>query len=488
MVLPNWGHIRLSIGGQPLTLDDATLLEQRRVLDMRQGVLLREWRVQDSAGRITSLRSLRFASLAQRHLLGQQIWITPENYSDALTLDSLIDGDVTNQNNARHLRVTELHQDTTSNVAMQWTSIDGVEEQKPVGQRWVTGNHRITMRTLQSGYDIAFAASAALSDSTGTAMQPQGVLEIARFWCSRAVQDDQGRSHIRTVIGPDEYHESVDDNAYTNVMAAWTLRQGAAVAAELQGHHAEIWARLRQQLLLGDDEIASWRTVADTLVTGFDEHTNLFEQFAGFYDLRPYDLSGHDTADKTMDVKLGWDVLLQTQVLKQADVVMLIFLLWEQFAPATHEANFRFYEPRTSHDSSLSPSFHALVAARLGDLPLAERYLRQAVRIDLDFGRKGWAGASGGVHIAALGGVWQALAFGFLGMRPVGQRLRFVPHVPAAWGSLDMPIIWRGRHMRIRASATAVTATLQSGDDLEIALGNGKWQTITAGKTLDQAL
>jgi kojibiose phosphorylase len=310
------------------------------------------------------------------------------------------------------------------------------------------------------------------------------LLEIARFWSSRAVMGDDGRHHILKVIGPDEYHESVDDNAYTNVMAQWTIRQGLAAAAELHARHPAHWQSLAMKLNITENELDDWRRVADNLVTGFDPATGLFEQFDGFYNLREVDLSGHDTADKTMDVKLGWEELQKTQILKQADVVMLMFLLWGSFPPAVREANFRFYEPRTAHDSSLSPSFHALVAARLNDMPMAERYLRQAARIDLDFTRKGWAGATGGVHIAALGGIWQALAFGFLGMRPSDAGLRFEPRIPSHWGSLRMPIAWRGSQLRVTARPDGITIAVESGAPATLAIDDGEWRTVEVGETL----
>jgi kojibiose phosphorylase len=313
------------------------------------------------------------------------------------------------------------------------------------------------------------------------------LLEIARFWSTRATLGEDGRYHILTVIGPDEYHESVDDNAYTNVMAQWTLRRALAAATELQSEHRERWAALAQELDITDRELEEWRSIADRLVTGYDANTGLFEQFAGYYKLRKVDLTGHDMADKTMDVKLGWEELGKTQVLKQADVVMLMFLLWDTFSPAAREANFRFYEPRTSHDSSLSPSFHALVAARLGDMQLAERYLRQAARIDLDFTRKGWAGASGGVHIAALGGIWQALAYGFLGMRPQDQGLRFEPRIPAHWGELRMPIQWRGSQLRVAARPDGAEIAVESGEPVALAFGDGEWRMVAAGETLRSA-
>jgi len=692
VIAPNWSRLRIAVEGQPLSLDQTELLEQRRVLDLRQGVLLREWRVRDRAGRITSLRSLRFASLDDRHALVQLLTLTPENYSGKITLECLVDGRVSNENNTVHLapvearalkgagapgqilttrtlqsgyvlsfaaqaelrdaagaalanatvledrmvgqrwewqaeqgQAYELHKlvavvtsrDTalpsaaapimlarlraagaaalldahTHAWAARWASADAEiagdasiqrqvrfalyhligaahdDERASIGARALTGEryrghvfwdtetfvwpfylstHPATARALlmyryntlagarnkarSLGYrgalfawestdtgeettppvinvpgigrqpiltgieehhlaaDIAYAIvqyrQASADDAFFLDYGAEMLLEIGRFWSSRAVLGDDGRYHIRKVIGPDEYHESVDDNAYTNVMAQWALRRALAVAQELQDAHADRWHTLAERLDLAQPELDAWRQVADGLVTGYDADTGLFEQFAGYYNLREVDLSGHDMADQTMDVKLGWAALGQTQVLKQADVVMLMFLQWDSYTPAAREANFRFYEPRTSHDSSLSPSFHALVAARLGDLTMAERYLQQALRIDLDFTRKGWAGASGGVHIAALGGCWQALAYGFLGMRARDQGLSFEPHIPAHWGELRMPIAWRGSQLRVTARADGAEITVEAGAPVALAFGAGELRLVAAGGKL----
>jgi trehalose/maltose hydrolase-like predicted phosphorylase len=124
------------------------------------------------------------------------------------------------------------------------------------------------------------------------------------------------------------------------------------------------------------------------------------------------------------------------------------------------------------------------VAARLGDLERAERYLLQAARIDLDFTRKGWAGASGGVHIAALGGIWQALAYGFLGMRARDQGLSFEPHIPAHWGELRMPIEWRGSRLRVTARPDGAEIAVESGAPVALAFGDAEWRLVAAGETL----
>ncbi len=156
------------------------------------------------------------------------------------------------------------------------------------------------------------------------------------------------------------------------------------------------------------------------MYTGFDPATRLFEQFHGYYQKQPIDLAAYEPRKVAMDVILGHEPIQRTNVVKQADVIMAIYLLWDEFPPEVREANFRYYERRTGHGSSLSPSIHALVAARLGDLPLAEKYLRQAAEIDLG---NNMGNAAGGVHAAAIGGLWQAIVFGFAGMSPGPEGL-----------------------------------------------------------------
>jgi kojibiose phosphorylase len=308
---------------------------------------------------------------------------------------------------------------------------------------------------------------------------------VARFWAARATPEADGRYHIRRVIGPDEYHETVDDNAYTNQLAASVLRSAHDLAADLAASAPERWADLAGRLIIDAGELDRWAQVAAGLVDGYDPASGLIEQFAGYHQLAPIDLSGHDTSVSTVDARLGWYGMQGTRVLKQADVIMLLILRWESYPLAVHAANFNYYEPSTSHDSSLSPSLHALFAARLGRLDLAERYLRQAAQIDLDLSRPGLAGAAGGVHIAAMGGIWQALALGFLGMRPAAAGLRFSPHIPPAWGSLRMAIAWRGSRLLVRAEAAGtLEVELLSGGPALVAMGDGPWEEVGPGAPL----
>ena len=307
------------------------------------------------------------------------------------------------------------------------------------------------------------------------------ILETARFWASRATLEADGRYHIRGVIGPDEYHEGIDDNAYTNGMAQWNIERGLEVADLLRTRWPERWAALRERLGIMPAELAAWRDVAARLVTGLDTTSDLIEQFTGFFALEPIDLAAYTPRTAPMDVLLGHERTQRSQVIKQADVVMLLALLWDRYPAAVRAANFRYYEPRCGHGSSLSPAIHALVAARLGDVELAARYFHQAAAIDLD---DTMGNAAAGVHIATLGGLWQAAVFGFGGISPTATGLRCDPHLPAAWRALRFPIEWRGRRVRfaLRQAPLTLTATLEQGRSLLIEVG-GLRHELHAGRT-----
>jgi trehalose/maltose hydrolase-like predicted phosphorylase len=308
------------------------------------------------------------------------------------------------------------------------------------------------------------------------------LFETARFWASRAQPEIDGKRHIRGVEGPDEYHEHIDDSAFTNVMARWNIRRAVEVAALLRTAWPARWAEIAARLGLTDTELMDWTAAADTLVIGYDSRTGLFEQFSGFFKLDPIDLAQYASRATAMDVVLGREQTQRSQVVKQADIVALIALLPEEFDQAGRLANFRFYEPLCDHGSSLSRAMHAQVAAQLGDTDLALRYFREAASIDL--ADTAWRSA-GGVHIATLGGLWQAAVFGFAGLTLLRDAIALDPHLPAGWGSLGFSIQWRGRTLKVRVEQQGeVSATLQDGDSMKLIV-DGKSYELVRGTSLN---
>ena len=235
-------------------------------------------------------------------------------------------------------------------------------------------------------------------------------------------------AHIRGVIGPDEYHELVDDNAYTNVMARWNLRRAFAETTDADVDKAER---------------AAWLELADALVDGYQPDSGIYEQFAGFFALEPLVIS--EIAPRrpiAADLLLSPERVHDAQVVKQADVLMLHHLVPDEVLTGSLAANLAFYEPRTAHASSLSPGVHAALFARAGRLSEAQAALSLTARIDLDDIS---GSTAGGVHIAAMGSVWQALVLGFAGARPRGDVLELDPRLPAGWELLECRVAFAAR-------------------------------------------
>jgi trehalose/maltose hydrolase-like predicted phosphorylase len=222
--------------------------------------------------------------------------------------------------------------------------------------------------------------------------------------------------------------------------------------------------------------MAQWRTTAERMATGWTPPTKLFEQFAGFFHLEEIDLSAYAGRTVPMDVILGRERTQASQVIKQADVVALLGLLPEEFPGDSAERNFRYYEPRCGHGSSLSGAMHALVAARLGYSELALRYFQQAVAIDL---ADTHTAIAGGLHMAALGGTWMTAVLGFAGVSVRSDGIALSPKLPPSWRSLGFGIEWRGRRLRIRINAAdhLLQATLEAGESMVLFV-NGRQHEI----------
>ena len=261
---------------------------------------------------------------------------------------------------------------------------------------------------------------------------------------------------------PGREEPGLDDNAYTNGMAQWNLEVAAEVATLLAERWPEQSRVLCSRLGIASGEPQEWLRVARGMYSGLDPETGLIEQFRGYFELEEIDLDLYESRTAPMDVVLGPERVRRSKIIKQADVVMLLYLLWDRFPAEVRQANFRYYEPRTGHGSSLSPAIHAAMAARLGDIPLAERYFRQAAEIDLG---NTMGNAAGGVHAAALGGLWQAVVFGFAGLELTAQGPRARPRMPAHWRNVHFTIEWRGKRFPIeyQREASLLEAAAEEG-------------------------
>ena len=632
---PEWTRLEPRVAGVPLDLDRGAVLEHRRLLDLRQGILFRFWRQRLPSGVEATFRSARFASLAERELLALEAEVSAEGASPRLgdglpfpalgvaesvqarteagrllievraagrsaaafaassreaggrierlcavarapaeraaerlgraeadglarirgrhrrawrarwrDADVAVDGDAEAQ---RTLRFALYHLisagDPESDLAsigaraltgpgykghvfwdtevfvlpfliythpptarallayryrtlpaareraralgyrgalFAWESADtGEEETPPYGI--APDGARVPILTGSQEHhisaDVAWAVwrywQATDDNAFMAAMGAEIIVATARFWASRARRGRDGGYHIARVIGPDEYHETVRDNAYTNGLARWNLERALELTEREPGLSRRFGLRRR--------ELERFRSVASGLADGFNAETRLYEQFAGYFaleDVRAADLGRRPFAG---DVALGRERLVRSQVIKQADVLMLAHVLPELMPGEVLHANYRYYEPRTSHGSSLSPAIHAAVAARIGELEQALAYFRMAAAVDLG---DAMGNAAQGVHIATLGGLWQAAVLGFGGFRPQGEAVRLDPRLPQAWQRLTFPLRWRRARLAIEVTAKELRMALDG--PAAVAVGVGAARRLEAGRYLSR--
>ena len=249
------------------------------------------------------------------------------------------------------------------------------------------------------------------------------IMEAARFWASRAKWNEEiGSFEILRVIGPDEFHEFVDNNAFTNYMAGWTIQ----TALKLSEEFPQDWDRLIRKLRIDRDELAEMRRVAELLYLPTpDPGSGVIEQFEGFYDCDEVDLRNLRehmiSSGESVEEILGRERLARSKLIKQADIIMLGHLLPRLHDKETWHANWNHYEPLTTHLSSLSASIHSAFASYLGLTEDAYRYFKRYILTELE-DEKG--NLSDGIHAANLGGMWQAIVFGFGGIRLLDAESR----------------------------------------------------------------
>jgi len=276
------------------------------------------------------------------------------------------------------------------------------------------------------------------------------LIETARFWSSRCTPEN-GSYHIRGVMGPDEYHCNVSDNAYTNYLVRCNLENADRGVRWLRTEMPRRARELEGELGLTPAEPASWLQIARELYCPAPRSDGVIEQFAGFFNLDPYPPPGVDRDAAPVNRLLDAERIDRMQLLKQADVLMLLHLFPEKFSRQTMLANYHYYEPRTDHASSLSPPIHAAIAARLGLHADAERYLQRSLWLDLS---DEMSGSASGVHAAGMGGTWQALVFGFLGVRFGQMGVEVDPdaasRLPRGWTSVELELAWRGQRYPVQ--------------------------------------
>ncbi|WP_424948692.1 glycoside hydrolase family 65 protein [Dermatophilus congolensis] len=306
------------------------------------------------------------------------------------------------------------------------------------------------------------------------------LVETARMWADlgfwRTDKNGSQSFNIHGVTGPDEYTTVVNNNLYTNVMARFNLEVAADAVEHLAATDPEQFALLTQRLNLEHSELTDWREAACAMTIPFDESLGIHPQDDNFLCAEQWDLSTVPADKRPLLLHFHPLVIYRFQVLKQADVVLALFLQGNRFSEEEKRRDFEYYDPITTGDSTLSAVVQSIVAAQVGHKKLAMEYFREGLFVDLaDL----HSNTSDGVHIASAGGVWNALAYGFAGLRDSEGNFEFDPRLPESWEDMTLRLRIRGSRLRVLVEREAITLTLEEGDPLTLKV-RGVSYTVTS--------
>jgi alpha,alpha-trehalose phosphorylase len=293
------------------------------------------------------------------------------------------------------------------------------------------------------------------------------LVETARLWEDLGFYDTQGNFHIHGVTGPDEYTTVVNDNAYTNLMARLNLGYAAAAVRRLEAERPADYAVLAEEVGLAADEPEAWERAAAAMHVPYDPERGIHPQDAAFLDREVWDLE--HTPPEHFPLMLHYHplVIYRSQVIKQADIVLAMWLLGDEMSQEQKRRDFDYYDALTTGDSSLSACVQSIVAAEIGRHRRALKYFQHALLMDL----ADVAGnACDGVHVASAAGVWLALVYGFGGVRDFDGALSFAPALPQPWESLAFSLRFRNRQIRVLLTNDEERYELEEGEPLQVTI------------------
>lgn len=295
------------------------------------------------------------------------------------------------------------------------------------------------------------------------------LIAISRFWRQRVNWSRERQKYVMLgVTGPNEYENNVNNNWYTSKVASWTLKYTLEELVKVRDSdpvaHARIMERTR---LISSEECVAWEHIVQNLHFPYDREQDIFLQQDGYMDKEQRMAADLDPAERPINQHWSWDRILRSCFIKQADVLQGIFLFEDEYDLETIRRHFDFYEPRTVHESSLSPCVHSILASRIGRPERAyELYLRTS-RLDLDdYNHE----VHEGLHITSMGGTWMSVVYGFGGMRVSEGMLAFDPKLPGEWNSLWFKIGYLDRILKITIEPGRMVVENQQGEGIELSL------------------
>ncbi|MCL7989200.1 glycoside hydrolase family 65 protein [Sphingobacterium sp. lm-10] len=308
------------------------------------------------------------------------------------------------------------------------------------------------------------------------------LMGIARFWAQRVNWSGAKQQYVMLgVTGPNEYENNVNNNWYTNRIAAWCLQYTADVIGELASTHPERLQRILEGASFVPAEKEKWQHIVANMYYPEDAEGGVYLQQDGFLDKELIPVSDLPASERPLNQKWSWDRILRSCFIKQADVLQGLYFLEDQYDLDTIRRNYDFYEPMTVHESSLSPCVHAIIAAKLGKEDKAYEFYLRTSRLDLDDYNND---TEDGLHITSMAGTWMTIVEGFAGMRVRDGKLHFQPILPKQWNSYSFRINFRGADLQITVNREGVRLTNAGQQAVQVVLAD-TLHTIHAESKLD---
>ena len=301
------------------------------------------------------------------------------------------------------------------------------------------------------------------------------LIAIARFWSQRITWSEDKKQYVMLgVTGPNEYENNINNNWYTSTLATWCMQYTIETVAKVKATDQAKYDALVNKIHFNEaEETSRFSHIIENMYYAYDEKQQVFLQQDGYLDKEQILVKDLPAAERPLNQKWSWDRILRSCYIKQADVLQGIYFFEDRYDIDTIRRNFDFYEPRTVHESSLSPCVHAILAAKLGDEGRAYEFYLRTSRLDLDDYNND---TEDGCHITSMAGTWMSVIEGFGGMRLRNDKLSFQPFLPAKWGSFSFHILFRGALLNIKVgkegvqiknlSETETTVTVYGKDQL----------------------
>ena len=281
------------------------------------------------------------------------------------------------------------------------------------------------------------------------------LVETSRFWASRANYNTyKDKYMILGVTGPNEYENNVNNNWYTNTMAAWNLEYTIKALLIIEKKYPMEYYSLIRKVSVTSTELDKWKDITEKMYYPYVQALGIFEQQDGYMDKEQVLVKDLPKEDTPINQKWSWDRILRSNFIKQADVLQGLYFLNERFDEATIKRNFDFYEARTVHESSLSPCIHCIIASEIGYTDRAYEFYLRTSRLDLDNYNND---TDDGLHITSMAGSWMSIVHGFGGMKVKAGVLNFNPFIPDAWTKYSFRFLFREHLLSITVSSDNIT-------------------------------